>query len=62
MRADNYPVMDKRLFWRAYCSLRESGALEAPPSVVQEVLRRDERDGTSLWPSYLDRWGGTWLA
>jgi hypothetical protein len=62
MRAENYPVVDKRLFCRAHRSLLASGAMEAPPNIVRDVLRRDETSDVSRWPFYLNRWGGTWLA
>lgn len=59
MAAAEFPVMDRRLFWRAYCSLLDSGTLEAPPHVIRNLLQNGEE---SRWPTYLCRWGGQWLA
>lgn len=60
MAAAGFPVVDKRLFWRAYCSLLDSGTLEAPPNVIHDLLHNGGEE--SRWPTYLCRWGGQWLA
>jgi hypothetical protein len=58
MTAGGFPVFDKRLFWRAYCSVLDAGTLEAPQSVVRAVLKDED---SCKFPTYLCRWGSTWL-
>lgn len=59
MVTSGYPVADQRMYVRAYHALRDAGTLDVPPHVVRCVLRDDEH--AEHWPTYLCRWGGSWL-